>query len=410
MSSIDGTSYEFNPTSRRYGASISHDLLKFVIDRSPIAHYLVFGIVREAMIHGFNVIRDGEIDEDTSNEIREFPEYDSMLDIAERALGYERGYGWSVLIPFRDKHREFPVFKVFYNGDDAYSEITYDSLTPVSVKYRLMYDLVNNKDAIEGVTKDFLFIINEGVKIGQGTSYIYPIFDDLVGDLVLSQSTSLYLTRLGGGIKKMGVPMSFFDEDNKKLRANTLKNLEALGYNTNFIYPKGTDGEEYDFEIYTGTGTAMNIKEAQEFYLNRISVYTGIPKNKFLGSELGLRSSEQNYSYFSTQIQNVRRDLRRIFLYMLPLYGFEVSDISFIDSEETREREKLENLDLKIEILKKMLFLKTPKEQALALLDLEIDIDDTVFEQFNAQNDNSDDTQDDNSDNAQEDDKNNFDN
>ena len=398
MSYIDESSYEFNPTSRRYGSTIDYDLITFLAERSPIAYYLCYGIVEEALIYGFNAITNGEVDERLTDEIQDAEWYDEMIDTASKILGTSRLYGWSVAIPFKDARREYPKIYIFDMGTDAHAEVIYKGITPVSVDYQIQYDLIRSLDTIQSSTSEFLFTLRENKKIGSGKSYLYPIFDDLIMDLVLSQSTGLYLTRLGGGIKKLKVPLSFFHEDNEKLRSNTLKNLESLGYNTNFIFPAESPDGEYEFEIYTGSGPAMNIKEAQEFYLNRISLYTGIPRSKLVGSELGLRSSETNYEYHSTQIQNIRRDLKKIIKWLIPIYdaSIELQNLELRENEAAKERDKIEILKDKVEILKQLVFLKVPKDQIKALLSLDIDFDDSVMEFDNNQNQDNNDEEDNN--------------
>ena len=133
----------------------------------------------------------------------------------------------------------------------------------------------------------------------------------------------------------------------------------AIGANGVYALPYSTvAGVKEDFDIASESAVQIDFIMLRDLLLGSLSAQTGIPREVFLGSQIGLRSSEKNEDSYFDYLQKIQRGYRPFLkwvVYTLNLlfnwFSEEaIIDIEYIPRETLDDEEKLVNVGLKIDI------------------------------------------------------------
>ena len=182
-----------------------------IVNRSPLAYYLAYGIVEEAYQYGFKVVdNEGEVHE-KNQEIQDSEFYDEDIDAHIIAVGNSRTYGANNIW-----FRKFQERLTFLN----YTTSDIPDFTSFEVEFNEKFKIIKtqlkmtigSKETDETITDEgvlFLFVNEKGAKL-RGKSELESIFDNLFAETILMMQLILYIIRIGSGVHKLLVDESLF--------------------------------------------------------------------------------------------------------------------------------------------------------------------------------------------------------
>lgn len=395
-SRLESTNLTTNPSVFRYWQRITtavRDVLRY---RTPVGSYLATGFLEEAFQRGFDIVDSEGAQIELEYDMDLFAE---MLDKYIRARGAAYFHGWAILVYIKFMGNKNPV--LHWVEPQNVTEITIEPGTKNITKLVFTPPVLGTDMPITTpitLTRAQLaktrLIGNYSAKMGQFRAEVDPIIDDLIGLASNNQQTALRVIRIGSGQRYMIAPASMVQdtETNTKLK-NFLANF---GMNSLFITPEGSFGAEgesrFEYGIKFAEGSLpSDPKMDRDIHLEAISSYTKIPREIFIGSELGLRSAETNRSSFMNKIELTQKKANPDILWMLSLLVEldETTDLRWNPFEEIDESEafllKQQKLDLVSRLLPNLEALGMDQKQLYEYIDLELDIDETMKEEAKAE-------------------------
>lgn len=366
-------------TKFRFSQDFTHDNITHAWRRQPYANKLVVGVVEQAIGKGFNVI-DTKTKKplEKNDDIREFIE-EIWLDL-KKTIHYERAYGQSLGSMFSDNLNN-PFWRAYdkYWGD-------YDE-NAQATKY-IATNYVGGISAIatpkEFIDGDLLFtyelLIRESSTKKIGISILEPVWDTIFALSSLDENGTYYAIRYGAGIRYMKIPeKKFKDPIFMSKIMGMLKG--AIGANGVYALPYTTTaGIKEEFDIASENATQIDFIQLRDLMLGSMSAQTGIPREIWLGSQIGLRSSEKNEDSYFDYLQSIQDNYRAFFkwiVYLLNSYftwfAEDITiDIDYIKRESLDEEEKTELLGKKVDIANKAGY-KVPMDYLSKQLDIKLE-------------------------------------
>lgn len=356
----------------RYGQAYDNSKITFMIDRNPYAYRLTYGVVRDAIGKGIKTIeKETEKDKTWSKDMWEVlkKEWKTL----EKYFGDERGFR-KALFMVRETNNE-TVLRSFTPKDysvayDKHYNIVKMNATEYiggSEAMSILHQIPANIDSgvvDEKFDLDSLYelIIRESDRKGEGKSVLQPVWDTLFSLMMLDEHATYFVIRVGGGLKIIKVPEDKLND--AKYMAKIRNAVEGVNSgNGVMIIPTvnvaGTNVQDLTFELLSGE--LIDFLAVRDLLLGSLAAATGIPREVWLGSELGLRSSETNQSNYFSVLQDIQDDYRPFLEWLIrklnkkhKWFGEEEEfDIEFIARSEMTDRQKMELWNIKGDILSK---------------------------------------------------------
>ncbi len=321
------TSLKTNPSVFRYWQRIVTTVREVVRFRTPIGSYLDTGFYEEAFQRGFELtdLKDVEVELKELNARLVPTAIQNMMEKLIKAKGASRFHAYCVLIYFKFENsteKQFhwlePRFITTLKVEEGTRKITALSFNPpiFSDDAQSVLPVTLSKGQLENA----MLIGNYSEVIGRYRAWIDPIVDDLIGLANTNQQTALRTIRISSGQRYVIAPQSIVGnpESQRKLE----KFLANFGQNSLFIAPEGSftaDGKtRFEFGLKFGEGSLpSNPKDDRDIHLESVSAYTKIPREIFIGAEIGLRSAETNRQGFLNQVSLAQRLSDQQILWML---------------------------------------------------------------------------------------------
>ncbi len=354
----------------RYGREYTYENLRFTWRRTPYGNKLVVGVVDDALGKRFNIVElktEGE-GEDTTKEFKEIEKNDEAWEVistmwkdVKKCIYYDRAYGKGLGSFFQRKGFDIPIWRSY---DTHHYFVKYDEFGIPE-----QYDVVNkvggtharadNQQLIDGeLTLTYELITRETEIKGKGISIMEAPWDTLFSLSSLDEQGTYYAIRYGAGIRYMKIPESKFND--KAFMARITPMLQgAIGVNGVFSLPyTSIGGVREELEIASEAAAQINFLELRDLLLGSLAAQTGIPVERFLGSMLGLRSSEKNEDSYFDYLQGIQEDYRDFLKWFVitlnALFGWfskeAIIDIQYIPRETLDEEEQTEIIGTKIDI------------------------------------------------------------
>jgi len=311
---LKSNSLKQNPAVFRYWQRIVHAVRNIVRYRTPIGAYLATGFYEESFQRGFD-LHDEEDKEQKLTELNErlTPKFiDDYTQKLIQAYGTARYHGYCLMVYFKFQTNEEKQFYWIKPKDitKIIIEPGTKNVTELHFNPPIFTDDSKQLKPIELKPKDprledVLLIGNYSETIGQYRAWVDPIFDDLIGLANTNQQTALRTIRVSSGLRYIMAPASIIGDD--EAQAKLEKFLNNFGMNSYLVFPEGAFGadgkQRFEFGIKFGEGSLpSNPKDDRDIHLEAISGYTRLPRETFIGSELGLRSAETNRQGFLNQV------------------------------------------------------------------------------------------------------------
>jgi len=403
MSNINVETQRRNTANYRFGVSFDYAKVKFAWRRQPYANKLVVGVIDDAIGKKFDIIDVGT-GESIENNKEAMEVIETMwLDIIKN-IHFQRAYGKSLGMLFKVDGREMPVWRA-YDTNDYFVE--YDDFG-FPIKYTITNRIggtaakVDMRDVVANEL-DFTYelIINETEAKGDGISVLESVWDQLFALSQLDENGTYYAIRYGAGIRYLKIPQS-------KLTDSTYMNsllsfLEgSVGVNGvhSLPYTEVPGGTRMETEIVNESAVQIRFLELRDMLLGSLSSQTGIPREVFLGSQIGLRSSEKNEDSYFDYLQSIQDDYKPFFKWIIHLLNgiFEwfgedtIIDIKYVGRDTLSDDETVEMIKQKVEIANKAGF-DVDKEWLANILDIPLE-DKVIPPQLDGFQDGTDDADD----------------
>lgn len=231
-------SKEFSPQTEadrregifRFGQRFTLHNVRFRIKRDDLAYYLVYGLIKEALGDGFDLVKPGteEVvewnDEFQEESAKHFEE--SLL-----AVGLEREAGDSLAAfmkakgklklwafaqdQYEIKYEEPSVSGNIISGKMDLNISTHTSITKITFGGTAPENPINHivkvEDVFEIITRPDPLVKNKGI------SLLEPCWDTLIARYMLISHSAYNMARGGGGIKKQTMKESFLNDANTSI-------------------------------------------------------------------------------------------------------------------------------------------------------------------------------------------------
>jgi hypothetical protein len=387
----------------RYGIGFDYEKAKYMLYGNAYAAFITDGIFQEALAPGFDVINpkdDTEVDWNDEFWDKLEPMWNDFLPIGK----YERTYGKALLSVMQntlDKDElivrvfEPKNYEPYYDktGKIAYVEATeyIGGTIAEEIKHKLGNKPVKdsnigsmppstlpNKSNGKQADLDWVHevIIRTKDKIGEGASYIEPVFDTLYGLQTVSANSVYFAIRVGGGLKVIKIPEAKLGDTAYMTRVeDMLKSIDSAMSTITIPIVSGLGTEQPDFELKSGD--QIDFKTIKDELRADLSAYSKLPREALIGSELGLRSAETNQGAYFRVLEDIQRQYVPTLLWLVKRfaekYGWnaEKIGIQFRKRLEINETEQIGVLEKKAIILEKLLAQNVTFDSAIELLDLE---------------------------------------
>lgn len=383
MSSINVTTQKRNVANYRFGQDFDYDKVRFQWRRTPYANRLVVGVVADAIGKKFNVI-DTETGEPVENneEIKDIIET-MWLDIL-KTIHFQRAYGKSLGMFFTVDGMDVPIFRAY---DMRHYFVEYDEFG-----FPIKYNITNNVGGVMAISTgrdvvddelDFTYelLIDEEEAKGEGLSVLESVWDTLFSLMQLDENGTYYAIRYGAGIRYLKIPQEKLSNSAYMSNLNSFLS-GAIGVNGVFSLPYtvSTGGTKMETEIVNENAVQIKFLEIRDLLIGSLSAQTGIPREIFLGSEIGLRSSEKNEDRYFDYLQSIQDDYKPFFKWIVSTLNtkFEwfsedlLIDIDYVGRDTLSDEESMAVLATKIDIANKAGF-NVPIDWLASMLDIPLE-------------------------------------
>jgi len=356
----------------RYGRDYDYFNMRYTWRRTPYANKLVVGAVDDALGKRFNILEmittpptsEGEKPTKEFQEIEKNDEaweiIGSMWKDIKKTMYYDRAYGNGLGSFFQDKQlnpfwRAYDVNDYFVRYNDFGMAEQYDVInrvggTNASAQHQTLLD----KD----LTLAYEIITRETEIKGEGISIMEAPWDTLFSLASLDEQGTYYAIRYGAGIRYMKIPEKKFND--QAFMSRIMAMLKgSIGANGVYALPYSTvAGVKEEFEIASEHAVQINFLQLRDLMLGSLAAQTGIPIEIFLGSRLGLRSSEKNEDAYFDYLQGIQEDyrdfLKWIVITLNALFKWfsldAIIDIGYIPRETLDEEEKVMLVGTKVDV------------------------------------------------------------
>lgn len=339
----------------RYGQFFTKEQLRINSRRNPYANFLTYGIVDEIFDKGVEPIIEGQ-NAKYAVEILNSVANEHLASI-KKACVYDRIYG-KALITLTENNGEF-FFRAF--PPDKY-EIDYDAFG------RITRVVTHTNTAIEVLTDEFTgeqlqwiyeIISTPSEKIGEGISVLEPIWDELYSLSLLNANATYFVVRIGGGLKVLRVTEK--DLRNDSAMSGLMRTLHEMDSASSTITLPIVEGQTEQASLEVLTGDQIDFLSIRDLVLGAVSVATGIPREAFLGNEIGMRSSEVNQEQYFSILQNIQDNylpvLTWFFDTLIKVYKLNVkySAVKFGSHAELSDSDNIALMGNKIDFVSKAL-------------------------------------------------------
>lgn len=275
----------------------------FGITREPALYRVTFGVARDAFDNWFKLVTD---DKTLNDEVqRELARLGAKMYFI-RLCAFERAFGYAVLVMGLEDDGETnadPAENVRAIRDLAvYSKMDVQAVTEDkdldSVRYMLpeTYKIDNRVIHFSRVLHAATFLVNS---LWEGTSQIYPIYDDSLGFRLMRYGVYRAFVRYGSGFPDVTLKGAKIDTINKFIASGQFDALNADKY---FVH-----NETQSLEFKGDAANAINPTPYYDIAIDSLSVGTGIPGVIFKGAQAGaLTGSEVNERAYFKIISDVQ--------------------------------------------------------------------------------------------------------
>ena len=305
----------------RYGQGFTEDNVTFRYNRDPVIYFLAHGLVTEALEKGFNLINKSDKQPIEKNDEMKEVMSKKNNDIIQTAA-FERLHGDALATLFSNSKSDKKDIRL-YPADQSQYEHGYDRKGKYehAVLTRKIHTMtVTNKDAetISTSTDDidlntyhtpedsYHLITRESRIVGEGKSYIEPIFDDSIGYYVTMDNQTYFVIRVGGGTVVAYIPESDLEDPTKKqLILDDLRKLNSKGSITIMGISDDPDRPLPKLELLTGE--QIDFLALIEGYHQRISLYSKVPSSRLTGLTQGeLAAGEINQATYFDVLEEIQ--------------------------------------------------------------------------------------------------------
>jgi len=316
----------------RFGQSFNDTTVRAMMDRDPYAHFLCFLLPLRALGNGFNLMKvphksriskltdsvkaifkrpkkEEKTEEDTDKDNKPSKSKEGPLDnndeiwdvllkpwekIVERAAPYERGYGLSDIVIYKNdrtgaNENDKLFLKVFrsaqidssnleYNKDETIKKISFKEAHPISGD-DTPWEVKDLKDLYHNIQR-------QKENWWEGRSYLEPIWDELQSLRAIRMGATLFAVRVGAGLKIIQIPKNTPKSvvAQMKIAARELNSLNGF-----FLLPD----EEAKVTISSGSGM-VDYHALKRVCLEAVTAYTGIPMVTLVGIEMERQGADFN--------------------------------------------------------------------------------------------------------------------
>jgi hypothetical protein len=374
-----------NVNNYRFGQDVSFEKIEYQVRRTPYAHRITHGAVDDAIGKGIKII-DFNSREQIKNNAMAVKTISGMWIDIKKAMYDERSYGKSLSQFFKmNKKSDTPVLRSY---DVKHYYAKYDKYA-VAEKYTLInkiggtHAISNQQEIIDReLDRSYEIILRETEEKGEGISIIEPVWDTLFSLAMLDENATYFAIRFGAGIRFMKIPEAKFKD--KNYMSNIFSMLKgAVGVNGVYALPYATiNGVKEEIQIDSEKVTQIRFTDIRDLLLGSLSAQTGIPREVFLGSQLGLRSSEKNEDSYFDYLQAIQENYKPYLLWIIytlnEFFDYKwfskttVIDIVFNARETLSDEEKIDVVGKKVDIVVKAGY-KVSKEWLGTQLDVELE-------------------------------------
>ena len=370
MVQISTVTLNKNAINCRYCRYFDYYNIRYTWRRNTYGSKLVVGVVDDALGKRFNILElkiEGE-GETATKEFKEIEKNDEAWEIInsmwkdiKKTIYYDRAYGKGLGSFYQKKGMDIPFWRAY---DTYHYYVKYDDWGMPE-----QYDVVNNvggthassnnQTLIDGdLTLAYEIITRESETKGEGISVMEAPWDTLFSLASLDEQGTYYAIRYGAGIRYMKIPEAKFND--KVFMARVMSMLKgAIGANGVYALPYSSiGGVKEEFDIASEHAVQIDFLQLRELLLGSLAAQTGIPIEIFLGSRLGLRSSEKNEDAYFDYLQGIQEDYRDFLKWIVVTLNFlfgwfskdAIIDIGYVPRETLDEEEKMMLVGSKIDI------------------------------------------------------------
>lgn len=373
---------------------LPHELM-FMVEATPIANFLTYGMVNEAFQNGITLLDANDEELSNNDELQKDPRWKPMIEAVKNGMSEKRAYGWSTLAVVErngeDVIRWFGSQRLDHGAYVTYKISKDIEITEMNFSLRSQGGVINFTYTGKQIEDDTYIIMDERAELFKGKSYLEPIWINIWISFIIDWQSGLYSQRVGGGIQVVEVPPEFFNDEPemKKARAEMEAGLTVTGDRTIFIFAS-SENFKTKYQLYTGEGQ-INFKEINDIQMLRISSYTGVPREKWEGNNIAKGASDQNASYYNTQKEGLQEEGIPILQWAIKaIFDVDVPGIRFNIFKELDEKKVIESKKEKLEALNiiadKLDKLGLNVEQVMKWLDIDMEVDTSLIEKTNSEN------------------------
>ena len=318
--SINVETQKRNVYNFRFGQDFDFEKATYMWRRNAYANYWVSGIIDEIFLKGFKLVKPNTEEQYKWNPKMWETLKPMWVDIL-MGIKHQRANGKSLLTIMEDSTdteelllRSFHIkqYQVEYTKSFAIKTINATEHVQGSNATTIDHSW-GEKDDKSGL---YELIISDIFKKGTGISELEKIWDILFGLMTLEEHATLYAIRNGGGLPVAKIPMSLLADEEFMVAFNS--GMQKFGaINTINIIPTADDDTFKGVEFDVIQSDQMDFLAIRDLLLGALAAATGIPREVWLGSELGLKSAETNRDSFYTLKQNIQAMYEKLFEWII---------------------------------------------------------------------------------------------
>ena len=395
----------------RYGQVFDYGKITFEMYRNPYAKTIV-NLTNKAMAPRFDLM--GEDDEilPWSDDFWNSGFVPIHKEYRIKGTKYAAGYGKVLFAFFKHPDKPIPILRAFQpkDYDVAYTEqgdieeIEEAREQIGGTKASTLYHHMKDKKGVKATLKEgrFLEVIPIAAEtIGEGISELQGPWDTLYSLRTLSANATYFVVRVGGGLKVIRIPEAKLDDPKFMSRLeDMLQSIDSANSTVTLPIINGLGTEQPNFDIVSGT--QIDFLAVRDLLLGDLSVETDYPREAWLGSEMSYGSQALNQS----QVMRIYEDKQELWedttrwivdTYIdfmnenIPSTGDdetstkwnkdEIHSIKYRKRVEANEKDEMEVIKTKSDILTGLLGANVTLESALVFLKLdELEIDTEAIE------------------------------
>ena len=346
----------------KYGQLFTENAIDYSISRNPYSFYLTRGILEDIYEHGFRLV------EPETKELKDWND-DAISFIKENwrdiknAMILERAFGKSFVIAYSNKDKVY--IRAFRASDVMFRYNEFAELTYVSIQEKVEGYTSPIRREYSGSKLEYVYELllreDEYIK-ARGKSLLEPVWDTLFGLSMLDENAVYFVVRVGGGLKVLKVSDAVWNDTRK--REKLIDQVEQWNSgNSVFVLPMPIIGDaRNNIDLTLESGNQIDFLAVRDLLVGSLAAATGIPREAWLGNEIGLRSAEVNQENADKIKQKERKNYENFLRWCIWLYQTlnniidDQYEFDYYVTEETSETEMLQNLQIKANIVTRLGF------------------------------------------------------